>query len=79
MQTQHKERVDLLNERMATKLNTNALLTENCDKTREKEKETIRTKAALAELKEKIAEKMSKLETEKEEYEKEVKVLKCTF
>ncbi|XP_061318755.1 CAP-Gly domain-containing linker protein 1-like [Pezoporus flaviventris] len=71
LQTQHKERVDLLNERMATKVNTNALLTETCDKTIVKEKEIISTKAALAGLKEKIAEKMSKLEKEKEEYDKE--------
>ncbi|XP_061232122.1 GRIP and coiled-coil domain-containing protein 2-like [Neopsephotus bourkii] len=56
---------------MAAKVNTNALLTETCDKTRQKEKEIISTKAALAELKEKIAEKMSKLEKDEEGYDKE--------
>lgn len=78
MRTQYKERVDLLNERMAMKVNTNILLTETCDKTRDTEREIIKAKAALAELKEKIAEKMSKLEKEKEECDKKVRVLKCT-
>ncbi|KFP94229.1 hypothetical protein N329_00947, partial [Haliaeetus albicilla] len=77
LRTQYKERVDLLNERMATKVNTNVLLIETCDKTRDTEREIIRAKAALAELKEKIAEKISKLEKEKEECDKKVKVLKC--
>lgn len=78
LRTQYKERVDLLNERMATKVNTNVLLIETCDKTRDTEREIIRARAALAELKEKIAEKISKLEKEKEECDKKVKVLKCT-
>ncbi|KFP51563.1 hypothetical protein N323_09277, partial [Cathartes aura] len=77
LRTQYKERVDLLNERMATKVNTNVLLIETCDKTRDTEREIIKAKAALAELKEKIAEKMSKLEKEKEECDKKVKILKC--
>ncbi|KFP11198.1 hypothetical protein Z169_07418, partial [Egretta garzetta] len=77
LQTQYKERVDLLNERIATKVNTNALLIEISDKTRGTEREIIRAKAALAELKEKIAEKMSKLEKEKEECDKKVNGLKC--
>lgn len=78
MQTQYKEKVDLLNERMAMKANTNVLLTEACDKTRDTEREIIRAKAALEELKEKIAQKMSKLEKEKEEWDEKVKVLKYT-
>ncbi|KFV13896.1 Coiled-coil domain-containing protein 175, partial [Pterocles gutturalis] len=77
LRKQHKERVDLLNERLARKANTHVLLTEICDKTRDTESELIRAKAALAELKEKIAEKMSKLEKEKEERDKKVKALKC--
>ncbi|KFV47469.1 hypothetical protein N341_04525, partial [Tyto alba] len=77
LRTQYKERVDLLNERMTTKINTNALLTETCDKIRDTEREIIRAKAALAELKEKIAEKMSKLEKENEGCDKKVRVLKC--
>ena len=77
MQTQHKRRVDLLNERMATKINTNVLLIETYNKTRETEREIIRAKAALEELKEKIAEKISKLEKENEECDGKVKVLKC--
>ncbi|XP_066854594.1 coiled-coil domain-containing protein 175 isoform X3 [Anser cygnoides] len=67
LQTQHKRRVDLLNERMATKINTNVLLIETYNKTRETEREIIRAKAALEELKEKIAQKISKLEKENEE------------
>ncbi|XP_021258463.1 myosin-9-like isoform X2 [Numida meleagris] len=67
LQTQHKERVDLLNERMATKINTNVLLLETDRKIRDKEREIIRAKAALEELQEKIAEKMRQLEKEKEE------------
>nr|XP_009487650.1 PREDICTED: spindle pole body component 110-like [Pelecanus crispus] len=70
LRTQYKERVDLLNERMATKVKTNVLLIETCDKTRATEREIIRAKAALAELKEKAAEKMSTLEKEKEECDK---------
>lgn len=77
LQTQHKRRVDLLNERMATKINTNVLLIETYNKTRETEREIIRAKAALEELKEKIAEKISKLEKENEECDEKVKVLKC--
>ncbi|KFZ47978.1 hypothetical protein N321_01295, partial [Antrostomus carolinensis] len=76
LRTQHKERVDLLNERMARKVNTNILLMEIRDKTRDTEREIIRAKAALEELKEKIAQKMSKLEKEQEECEEKVKVLK---
>nr|XP_047922212.1 cytadherence high molecular weight protein 2-like isoform X3 [Anser cygnoides] len=67
LQTQHKRRVNLLNERMATKINTNILLIETYNKTRETEREIIRAKAALEELKEKIAQKISKLEKENEE------------
>ncbi|OXB57256.1 hypothetical protein ASZ78_007516, partial [Callipepla squamata] len=67
LQTQHKEKVDLLNERMATKINTNVLLLETDRKTRNTEREIIRAKAALEELQEKIAEKMSQLEKKKEE------------
>lgn len=78
LRTQYKERVDLLNERMATKVNTNVLLMETCDKTRDTEREIIKAKAALEELKEKIAQKMSKLEKEQEEYDEKVKVLKHT-
>ncbi|KFQ81703.1 Coiled-coil domain-containing protein 175, partial [Phoenicopterus ruber ruber] len=77
LRKQYKERVDLLNERMATKVNTNVLLIETCDKTRDTEREIIEAKAALEELKEKIAQKMSKLEKEKEEWDEKVKVLKC--
>ncbi|KFQ80055.1 Coiled-coil domain-containing protein 175, partial [Phaethon lepturus] len=77
LRAQYKERVDLLNERMATKVNTNALLIETSEKTRDTEREIIRAKVALAELEEKIAEKMSKLEKEKEECDNKVKVLKC--
>ncbi|KGL93752.1 Coiled-coil domain-containing protein 175, partial [Charadrius vociferus] len=76
LRTQYKEKVDLLNERMATKANTNVLLTETCDKTRDTEREIIRAKAALEELKEKIAQKMSKFEKEKEEWDEKVKDLK---
>ncbi|KFM00432.1 hypothetical protein AS27_10298, partial [Aptenodytes forsteri] len=75
--TQYKERVDLLKERMAMRVNTNVLLIKTCDKTRDTEREIIRGKVALAELEEKIAEKMSKLEKEKEECDKKIKVLKC--
>jgi len=50
LRAQYQERVDLLNERMATKANTNVLLIETCDKTRDIEREIIRLKAALAEL-----------------------------
>ncbi|XP_040557571.1 probable DNA double-strand break repair Rad50 ATPase isoform X2 [Gallus gallus] len=67
LQIQHKERVDLLNERMATKINTNLLLLETDRKTRAIEREIIRAKAALEELQEKIAEKMSQLEKQMEE------------
>ncbi|KFV08648.1 hypothetical protein N340_03354, partial [Tauraco erythrolophus] len=74
LQTRYKERVDWLNERMTMKVNTNVLLVETCDKTRDTEREIIKVKAALAELKEKLAEKMSK--PEKEECDKKVKVLK---
>ncbi|KFW11468.1 hypothetical protein N326_11868, partial [Eurypyga helias] len=66
LRTQYKEKVDLLNERMATKVNTNGLLIEISDKTRDTERDIIRAKAALAELKGKIAEKMSKLEKKNE-------------
>ncbi|KFQ18210.1 Coiled-coil domain-containing protein 175, partial [Merops nubicus] len=76
LQTQYKKREDLLNERMTTKVNTYVLLNETCDKIRDAEGEIIRAKAALAELKEKRAEKLSKLEKEKEECDKKVKVLK---
>ncbi|CAN0115525.1 unnamed protein product [Bubo scandiacus] len=76
LRKQYEERVDLLNERMAMKVNTNILLIESCDKTRDTEREIIRTKAALAELKEKIAEKMSKLEKEKEECDKKEREMK---
>ncbi|XP_052548253.1 coiled-coil domain-containing protein 175-like [Tympanuchus pallidicinctus] len=67
LQIQHKEKVDLLNERMATKINTNVLLLETNRKTRATEREIIRAKAELEELQEKIAEKMSQLEKEMEE------------
>ncbi|KFZ65939.1 hypothetical protein N338_04549, partial [Podiceps cristatus] len=77
LQKQYNERVDLLNERMATKVNTNVLLIETCDKTRDTEREIIGAKAALEELKEKTAQKMGKLEKEKEEWDEKVKVLKC--
>ncbi|XP_075569178.1 coiled-coil domain-containing protein 175 [Pelecanus crispus] len=76
LRTQYKERVDLLNERMATKVKTNVLLIETCDKTRATEREIIRAKAALAELKEKAAEKMSTLEKEKEECDKKIEMKK---
>ncbi|KFP23759.1 hypothetical protein N325_01545, partial [Colius striatus] len=76
LRRQHQERVDLLNEMMETKVHTNVLLTEVCDRTRDTEREIIKAKAALAELKEKMAEKMSKLEKEEEERDKEVKGLK---
>ncbi|XP_048805323.1 cingulin-like isoform X5 [Lagopus muta] len=66
LQIQHKEKVDLLNERMATKINTNVLLLETDRKTRATEREIIRAKAELEELQEKIAEKMSQLEKEME-------------
>lgn len=77
LQIQHKERVDLLNERMATKINTNLLLLETDRKTRVIEREIIRAKAALEELQENIAEKMSQLEKQMEECDGKVKVLKC--
>ncbi|KFP06454.1 hypothetical protein N300_01623, partial [Calypte anna] len=70
---QQKEKEELLNERMARKVNTNVLLTETCDKTREIELEIIKARAALEELKEKIAQKMSKLEKEEEEWDEKVK------
>ncbi|XP_010170757.2 uncharacterized protein PFB0765w, partial [Antrostomus carolinensis] len=76
LRTQHKERVDLLNERMARKVNTNILLMEIRDKTRDTEREIIRAKAALEELKEKIAQKMSKLEKEQEECEEKMREIK---
>lgn len=77
LQIQHKERVDLLNERMATKINTSLLLLETDRKTRATEIEIIRAKAALEELQEKIAEKMSQLEKQMEECDGKVKALKC--
>lgn len=61
---------------MATKVNTNILLTETCDKIRETEGEITRAKAALAELTERITEKLSKLEEEKEECDKKVKLFR---
>ncbi|KFO87989.1 Coiled-coil domain-containing protein 175, partial [Buceros rhinoceros silvestris] len=73
LQTQCKEKAELLNERMATKVNTNILLTETCDKIRETEREITRAKAALAELKERTTEKLSELEKEREECDKKVK------
>eukprot|EP00075_Anas_platyrhynchos_P006086 XP_012963737.3 coiled-coil domain-containing protein 175 isoform X2 [Anas platyrhynchos] len=76
LQTQHKRRVDLLNERMATKINTNVLLIETYNKTRETEREIIRAKAALQELKEKIGEKISKLEKENEECDEKNREMK---
>ncbi|XP_010290523.1 PREDICTED: MAR-binding filament-like protein 1, partial [Phaethon lepturus] len=76
LRAQYKERVDLLNERMATKVNTNALLIETSEKTRDTEREIIRAKVALAELEEKIAEKMSKLEKEKEECDNKKREMK---
>ncbi|KFP43151.1 hypothetical protein N324_11758, partial [Chlamydotis macqueenii] len=41
----HKK-VDLLNERVAMKVNRNVLLIETCDKTRDAEREIIRVRAA---------------------------------
>ncbi|XP_072193506.1 coiled-coil domain-containing protein 175 [Excalfactoria chinensis] len=67
LQKQHKERVELLNERMATKISTSVLLLEIDRKTRATEREVIRAKAALEELQEKTAERMSQLEKELEE------------
>ncbi|KAM6311320.1 coiled-coil domain-containing protein 175 [Aegotheles albertisi] len=69
LQALYKEKVDLLNEKMTTKANTNVLLDETCDKIRDTEREIIKAKAALEELKEKIAQKMSKLEKEIQEWE----------
>ncbi|XP_059675462.1 coiled-coil domain-containing protein 175 [Gavia stellata] len=42
LRTQYKEKVDLLNERMAMKVNTNVLLIETCDKTRDTEREIVK-------------------------------------
>ncbi|KGL77513.1 Coiled-coil domain-containing protein 175, partial [Tinamus guttatus] len=78
LRLQYEERVDLLNERMARKVNTNVLLNDTCEKTRDTEREIIRAKAALKELKEKVAEKMNKLRKEKEDCELKVELLKCT-
>ncbi|PKU44752.1 hypothetical protein llap_4930 [Limosa lapponica baueri] len=76
LRIQYKERVDLLDEKMAMKANANVLLVETCDKTRDTEREIIRAKAAVEELKEKIAQKMSKLEKEKDELDKKNREMK---
>ncbi|XP_010213346.1 PREDICTED: myosin-6-like [Tinamus guttatus] len=76
LRLQYEERVDLLNERMARKVNTNVLLNDTCEKTRDTEREIIRAKAALKELKEKVAEKMNKLRKEKEDCELKEKEMK---
>ncbi|XP_025943075.1 coiled-coil domain-containing protein 175-like [Apteryx rowi] len=75
LRTQYEGSVDLLNERMAKKVNTNVLLNDTYDKTRETEREIIRAKAALKELKEKI-EKMNKLGKEKEDCDRKEREMK---
>nr|XP_013811107.1 PREDICTED: coiled-coil domain-containing protein 175-like [Apteryx mantelli mantelli] len=76
LRTQYEGSVDLLNERMAKKVNTNVLLNDTYDKTRDTEREIIRAKAALKELKEKIAEKMNKLGKEKEDCDRKEREMK---
>nr|XP_025970706.1 coiled-coil domain-containing protein 175-like [Dromaius novaehollandiae] len=76
LRTQYEASVDLLNERMARKVNTNVLLNDTCDKTRDTEREVIRAKAALEELKEKIAEKVNKLGKEKEDCDRKEREMK---
>nr|XP_009669029.1 PREDICTED: coiled-coil domain-containing protein 175 [Struthio camelus australis] len=68
--------VDLLNEKMERKVNTNVLLNDTCAKTRDTEREVIRAKAALKELKEKIAEKMHKFGKEKEDCDRKEREMK---
>uniref|UniRef100_A0A8C2SZ44 Coiled-coil domain-containing protein 175-like n=1 Tax=Coturnix japonica TaxID=93934 RepID=A0A8C2SZ44_COTJA len=76
LKKQHKERVHLLNERMATRISTNVLLLETDRRTRAIERELISAKAALEELQAKIAERMSQLEKEMEECDEKNREMK---
>lgn len=73
----HEEAVDLLNQQMAEKANTNILLNEFCNKKGDAEQEIINLTNAVQEVKDVLAKEIEAFNEEKEMWARKVN-MSCT-